>query len=81
MRIQRDAFPGPDERRRIVEEAQRAAMHARRLLEYLPLLEQEANRLFKLAYVEDGGGGSAAELTEYLAATEPRVIAQRELRG
>lgn len=57
MRIRKDAFPGPDERRRIVEEAQRAAMRARRLMEYLPFPEHEANRLFKLEYVEDGGGG------------------------
>ena len=82
VRIRKDAFPGPDERRRIVEEAQRAGMHARRLMECLLLLEHDANRLFKLEYVEDGGGGSGADLTRYLAApTEPRVIAQRELRG
>ena len=61
MRIQKDAFPGPDERRRIVEEAQRAALDARRLMDYLRLLEHDLNRRFKLEYVEDGGGGGYAE--------------------
>ena len=37
--VQKEALPGLDERRRIVEQAQRAGMQARELMERLPAFD------------------------------------------
>jgi phage terminase large subunit len=56
-----------------------------RLIETLPSLQHDPNRpedVLKVDADEDGNGGDdAADALRYLAATKPREVVMRKLRG